>query len=564
MLVLVLLTVVACLAMAGWGRILHVLLVRAGFEGATPSASDRALLGVFLLTSLALALNFFAPLTEWSGVVVISAGVAFFAWPGRGEQRNRVFTYAVLACAAYFSFRIIRYQASYDAGLYHVPSIKWMTHYAVPFGLVNLDERLGFDSAWLALHAALRLPYVGWTTLSVVEAVAWVLGTCVVIEGVASRWRSYSLVHRTLAFAVGLLFVLFALRWGARFVSSTDNAPNIFAMLAALYFVESSAYAQRKESADRVRALLLLVTCSCLAIAGKLSMLPIAALPLVAMLPAMGEANARRAALTITAAGSLFIALWVLRNIVVSGCLAFPVAISCIDGISWGAGSARAASMTATISDYAYRHLSGEMPDLEPHQWVPRFAQELLTNKMSIYLLVLLVTGIWVAGRVSWKSKGVRAAGTEVIRTREHLAIAFATLIGLALWVAAAPHVRFSWSFLLLALLPVYAYVLAPVDVERCMVAAGRFVRRKPVAWGIATVGAVLVAVRVAQYPVRLEVLTLPKGELSTVSARANGQLIHVPTQSDQCWDAPLPCAPYVRPNLKVDRVAGRLWFKVL
>jgi len=560
MLVLVLLTIGACLAFFGWGRLLYAALVRAGFRGATPSGPDQALLGVLLLTWLAVSINFFAPLTEWSGVVVLGAGLVFFAWPGTNKQGNRVFVIAVLACAAYFSFRIVRYQASYDAGLYHVPFIKWMTQHAVPFGLANLEERFGFNSAWLALHAALRLPYVGWTTLSAVEAAVWALGACAVIEGAAFRWRTFPPVQRALAFAIGILLMLFAIRWGARSVGSTDNAPNLFAVLAALFFVETSAHARKSEPRERARALLLLVACSCLAVTGRLSMLPIAVLPLVALLPGPREASDRSAWFAVVSVGSLFVVLWVLRNIVISGCLAFPVAMTCVDGISWGSGSTRAATLSANISDYVAGQLSGEMPELEPHPWVPRFVQELLTNKTSINLIVLLLVGIWAAARLSWTSERARAAGAEVLRSREHLTLVFATLFGLALWIAAAAHVRFSWSFLLLALLPVYGYVLAAVDIEQRMAAIARFLRRKPVAWGLVAICVALVAVRVAQYPAWS--LRLPEAELRIVRVGPSEHPIYAPTQSDQCWDAPLPCAPYLRPGLEVDRVAGRLRFK--
>lgn len=565
MLTLLLLTVAACLAFCGWGRVLHDFLGRFGYRGMAPSASDCALLGMFLVTSLALAWNFFVALTGASGVAVIGAGVALFALQGRGAPRSRVFALATLIGAAYFSFRIVRYLPSYDAGLYHVPFLKWMAQYPAPIGLANLEERLGFDSAWLVLHGAMRLPFMGWSTLSMVECTAWVLGACVVVEGAAGRWKGYPPLHRALAYAVGLLFLLYAVRWGARFVSSTDSAPNIFATLAALYFVECGAHLRMRKGPDATRALLLLAVCCCLAIAGKLSMLPIAVLALGAVALTANGAGARRDALIVTAAGSLFLALWILRNVLLSGCLAYPVAISCVDGLSWGVGSGRAAASTAIISEYAHRYLSsGEISNLEPDAWVPMWAHEILTNKAGIYVVALLLVGTWFAVRASWRSKSTWAAGAEMLRSREHLLLALTAILGLSLWATTVPHLRFSWSFLLLAVVPVYAYLFASADIERIVDGGERLLRRKPVAWTLVGTLAVLVVVRTVQYPGTAEVLAVPKTEYRSVNSGPAAHLVHVPLKGDQCWDVPLPCTPSLHPGLHIDSYAGRPRFRIL
>jgi hypothetical protein len=565
MLVLVVLTFAACVALYGWGRALHILLGLAGFRGARPGASDQALLGMFMLTLLALTVNYFFPLTKASGLLAIGGGIVLAVWPGESKPPSKIFLRTVIVFAGYFAFRIIKYSASYDAGLYHVPYLNWMAQFPLPIGLAHLEDRLGFNSAWLAFHAAMRLPYVGWSTLSVVECVAWTLGACAVVEGALCRWRRFPPIHQALALAVGVLFLLYALRWGARVVSSTDNAPNIMALLTALYFVECSAHLKAQERSDAMRALLLLVICASLAIAGKLSMAPIALFVLAAVFFATKGPTMLRDTWIPVAAGALFTGIWILRNVLLTGCLAFPVAGTCIDGLTWGMGADRTAAQAATISDWAFGRLSGEvLRDLPPHPLVPRWVQEVLTHKIGIYLLVLLLVGMWVMVRVTWRRAGALAPAIAALRSSEHLLLTGTALLGIGLWAATAPHIRFSWSFLLLSIVPIYTTVFAAVDGGRLVHAGERALKRKPVQWTLAGVVVALVAVRVVQYPQRIEILTLPVVEYRTVKSATSVQHINMPEEGDQCWDTPLPCTPYSRPGLQMQWSAGRPVFRTV
>ena len=71
--------------------------------------------------------------------------------------------FALIGFATLYSVRFIEAGPSYDAGLYHIPYMNWVSAGPAPFGLANLEGRLGFNSSWLMFDAAFRMPYFGWS-----------------------------------------------------------------------------------------------------------------------------------------------------------------------------------------------------------------------------------------------------------------------------------------------------------------------------------------------------------------------------------------------------------------
>jgi hypothetical protein len=117
------------------------------------------------------------------------------------------------------------------------------------------------------------------------------------------------------------------------------------------------------------------------------------------------------------------------------------------------------------------------------------------------------------------------------------------TLAGTVLWLITAPDPRFGWSFF-----PFLTLLLAVLSIRDA-------IRRLPRP-AVVLVLAVLLLDQgrrvIAQHGAELTDAWLwpsPPSAVETRSVRA-GAPIHVPVQGEQCWDAPLPCAPELDPRL--------------
>jgi hypothetical protein len=562
---LFLLAAATCIACAGWGLAFRQMAAPLGKLPDVFAPSDHALLGVFALTALAIAGNFFLPLTGSIGVFTIGLGGAICAaWFVHNRSIGATTKYsfaAMLVCALYFSFRLINYRFQYDTGLYHMPFLMWVAESSAPFGLVNLENRLGFNSSWLMFHAALRLPFAGWGSVKVVECVAWVLAIWVLYDGLSTRWRGFGLPNGALVAAVALVLFAHAFVLGPNDVASTDNAPNIFALLAAIFFLECSEAMANGNQPQVQRGLLLLVTASCLAVAGKLAMSPVAMLPLAAItMAARGEGGIGRVAIPL-ATGMIFMCCWLVRNVFLTGCLAYPVAVTCVETLSWSAGTENAATMSRAITDWANAQLPASAPGAATGEWLWSWTRLVLASKPVLLFMFLAGIGLWLA-LSALRGGPELLTRLRVLRNLQFLLVGAVATCGIAFLAVAAPAVRFGWSYLLLCLVPIYAVLFAQFGPARLVPVLQRIARRKTFRIGAAVL-VTLMLTRGVLYADLAERVTPPDADFRSKAIPNDGSQVNVLISGDLCWDTPRPCTPSLNSEMVVDTLLGRPRFTI-
>ena len=72
--------------------------------------------------------------------------------------------------------------------------------------------------------------------LKVTESAVWTLASCVVFERLMRGWKTLPAQELPTLVALSLVFGIFAWRIDFSGVSSTDDAPNLFALLVGALF----------------------------------------------------------------------------------------------------------------------------------------------------------------------------------------------------------------------------------------------------------------------------------------------------------------------------------------
>ena len=117
-------------------------------------------LGLAGLSSVAMAANFFIPVSSAISVICLLIGASLsilnrqkiFTWIGLNEA-------AILAALLFYVSSIPMGPVScFDTHLYHLQSIKWIHENPLPLGLANLHGRFGFNSSWFPLASIVELP----------------------------------------------------------------------------------------------------------------------------------------------------------------------------------------------------------------------------------------------------------------------------------------------------------------------------------------------------------------------------------------------------------------------
>lgn len=562
------LAVIGCLAL--------IVVVLAGI-GALIGARHRpgdmtfgayAVLGLIPVMAIGSVVNFMMPLTHDVALATVAFGLLSFAakrrqiWLSLGA---RPILMLALLCALLLAFAAgaVITPPAYDTGLYHLQAIEWLEQSTKVFGLANLHLRFGVNSTWFTVAAMLDLPWVGRQNVFLLNP-ALLLVTLAVMLQPAIEWRRSAGPQRmSNVFAVVVAIVLLVnakiLSFHRIGASPSYDLPSALLMILAFWaFIRAfEADAAGEAAAARAKLVLLLAACA-VAVTVKLSAAPILLLPPAALLALhrSGHLSSRRLLgdPVIAIAGVLGIG-WLAAGIASSGCIAFPAAATCLPGLPWPVPLERVRYMADVITGWARMPNEHFAEALHGWAWLRSWPFTVLAHRAffagtsaTLLLMALLVGAVAIHER---------RAGTEPERTMRSRPVAFAIAyaaatggIGVAFWFATAPDPRFGMGFL------IATPALFVASAAWRWVPEQGAVRRTWAENAIAGFVFAFCAVFLAVFGVSAlaAARSWPEIPITPVQDEALGPHFHanVPVGTDQCWDAPLPCAPDFRsPSLR-------------
>jgi hypothetical protein len=582
MLILVTLIIITALSLIGYGRLLiWTLNLFKIFPNSSFSTSDYSLLGIFVVMTLAIVGNFFIPLSNFSGVITLILGVlililfnkksnlSFILFIKQNSTSFLIMTLCVvLVMARLETSQIMTYQTyktvyHFDTGLYHMPFLQWIASYPIPIGLANLHGRFGFNSSWLIFHSAWRFPWIGWSSLPMVEGWIWTLGLWILGEGLVNSWTKFAHGNRILLITLALMFFInFGINPPGSVVS-TDHAANIVALLVVVYFLEFLNAIKEQNASKIQRGILLMIISSCLAITGKLSMLPIICFPMIGCLMMSKTLTMWRFLIVSLTVGVIFFVLWILRNFLLSGCLVYPVAFTCSDLVSWGVGSQQAIIEKNDVTAWARSPGTDYLKSLDNYNWLTSWFIRLLDNPTIKLVFISLSLSLFLPIFEILKIQYYQEDKERIAKSTDFALIVLIAVLGLLLWFFNGPDPRFSWSFLILASVPTTSFWLTLFNITKAFDLLTKVFQQKVTYYILI----IVIMIVFTQYSSKLFDLTpwdkAPNVDFSQKVLPKNGQIIYTPLQNNesleiyQCWAIPIPCTPYSNDKLSFKKQWG-------
>jgi hypothetical protein len=447
MIILASLALIAILASLALGRVL----VRAMRLPAAADAGDQFFIATWLgLLGIAGALMALAEIVPLNRHVL--AAVAIAALIALVAERRFVVAalralspagtaWSALAALALTALGIAvvtsRDLVHFDTGYYQLPEVIWLQEHGLVTGLGLLHHRFGYNSIWLALVAPIqelshdgRLVAIGSTiacTLLAFQAVC-AAGRIAAARGRAADWFMIA-APLSGAFSTWLLSAL---------ISSSPDIPTWTLTIVFGWML----------LADRDRTLAPAAMMLALgAVAIKLS-----AMPLVLGALIYGVATRQvtwRSVLAVGLYGALTLGAVMAANVVTSGCLMFPAAITCLP-VSWAIPKATAVAVGQFIAHWP---LTGNIHEFNA-QDIAAYADGTLPI-LPLGARLRLIFGL--AHPLAWALLatiiGFAALGVRAQRDRAGVILFLIGLIGLAFCIS-VPAYRFAagWVGLFLGL----------------------------------------------------------------------------------------------------------------
>lgn len=535
----------------------YMLLRWTGYEHQIHRTDERLFaalwLGILLTGILLEVVALFWPLAGTGFALLALAGAVVIAsGRTRGEMLTGLRQLPLPALGSLLAVGLYAAQPVYwfDTGLYHAQLIKWLADHGIVTGLGQWHFRFAFLSSWLAFPAAFDVSAMagrmttlmgGWALL-----VACVHGLCALSTIVAGRALArdvFLLASLGLALPVVLAYGLA--------ISPSPDLPVILLPIIVGWLMLVL---------DARRALALPLVLAIGATAIKPSALPL--LLGVSLYFLWRDVSPLLRRVLMAGCLGLLLLLPHLASVFrASGCLLYPVAISCVD-VSWGLGAEDAARTAASITGWA-RWNGVPLAQASLLDWLSAwlgFGPESLVFAGLLLVAVSLTPTVWrrssfeqravlaIAwagiGFVSWNAPVLRF-GLGYLVMVPALALSKSELGG-RLWGSAWPRLSqiVLWG---VALLPLVFMELHFNPFERIYYAAldaGRGPNpheqrfnflMPPVLQGV-------VFLRSNTHKYAITGLATP----TVIMRNSGGVMVYSPTgpSDDSCWNAPLPCVP--------------------
>ena len=449
-----------------------------------------------------------------------------------------VFCFVVLtACFA------LRGELPYDAGLYHLQYIKWVSQFAIIPGIGNLHVRFAFNSSYF-LYLALLKPITA--PVAYYYFASGLLVSICIIQSLYPVFKVFKADPRDRfdcrdLMSISFIFVWLFLACKKITTTSPDLAIYLMGFTVSMYLSEMAF--QLLTRTERIRNVLIILFLSMVGISLKASFLVFGACSIIAALSiflsfektdssCLRKENARIFIFVFICCAIL--SLWLIRDDIQSGYPIFPSPIGGIN-VDWKIPSQTAISLLNVVKSWAQAPGEDPLRVLGDHHWlVPWMKSIYKCHKHDVILPVSLFLGGLLSSFFLF-----RKLYSEYGALRPILFF-FPPACCLLAWFISAPEPRFAGaSFLILGIGMISMLIsLAPIWWQRryiigvfcCsfILCLGLFLINKRRAGGQYSIPTVQVEKRITN----------------------SGLLVYVPLNSDQCWDASLPCSPVFNANL--------------
>jgi hypothetical protein len=537
----------------------------------TCSTMEAMWTGLALITAILQLYHFFRPIDIVVVFLLLGLGLAGWLWNfavrardssveraslfqhRRESKKPRAALFLYISATAIIAFRCAALGEHYDTGLYGAQAVRWFITYPLVPGLANLLNQLGFNSSVFLWIAA--LDQGPWRDLAHHLFDGFLIAALFasIIPAALRILRTES--NSPIDWFFTLLFVP-ATIWattGKIVGTNTDLPTSVVCLVAAAMLFrsldEQSLQASTSDSHGKnsVIAMALFsqaVTCKISSAAFAALGWTVAVLKLWSL--SRGAPRLKRQIMWGVILSAAIVLPWIGRGLVLTGYPFFPSTALSIP-VDWRVPALEAQTQAdfarsfARVPDLTYDYAHG-------WKWLRPWFRELVRERegFSIPLIFALVGSAVALIRMA---RGSRSG------LPHWLWLLVPSLGGLVFWFLEAPAIRFGepviWTL---------GAALGTLAALHLLKGKGR-IRVALAALLLMTAWAAHPRLFWSSYfrpsvSVRT-FLRLPHAKV-TSRQTISGLTVYVPVETNQCWDAPLPCSPYFNESLHL-REPGRL-----
>ncbi len=302
------------------------------------------LYGIFLLIFISIILNFFFPL-KYFFIPTILLGVTLFllCLKRRNLKVNLLFYFLLTFFLVFISYR---HGDNVDSPMYHLQIIKWISEEKIVTGLTNLEIRFGSNSLWFYLISLFQLKLNNFNTIYIFNFIPLVI----LFYETINEKKSLSYVYLVISVSF-LIFFSYLHPFSNGVILNHLRNPELD-ISGMTFFILSFYFFLKCLEAKDIERLRLLVLSSVICVFIKISYIGIVFFPITILIFYFKKNIFDFIKQKLSLFVFFFILIWLLKNILISSCLLFPVSLTCFE-TSWSVGNEQIEQYSKIIKSYA-------------------------------------------------------------------------------------------------------------------------------------------------------------------------------------------------------------------
>jgi hypothetical protein len=490
------------------------------------------IMGIFPTLLILQIFHLFFKFTPQITIGFFILGLIFFLkdlkenFPNYQKTLPIIFFASILLCLTILG--IVR---NYDSGLYHLGNILWNFEAPIVFGLANLYWPFGHSHTLFLLNS-FYFPFKDYPAgFKLINAIFFFTWFNYFLQEILENKKN--LKTASYYFIILSLLPLLYFLYKQAHSPGTDLPINIFIFLVIYMLIKFFEKKEKNHSLELGPSFWI----SCLGISFKLSFLPIFCFT---FLMTLGSVKKNKALIPFFLMGIFYLLLFIIRNVIITGCLIYPVAQTCFPHFfSWSVSPSFLQAKVNIIRSWSriWKSDPNWVLNLTFWQWFPLWLKNLFVNYYALFFLNMVLLFPYL--KFSLKNKKFMTPTNSVLSL---------AIFCLTFWFLTAPDPRYGIGYMtaipliLLASLLGNGFYPRMTEIKPKYLFAGlTFIfliilvrKRKDIS--IASLGKV---------PHMETVEWLRKDNIPFFKV-ANGP------KDDRCWAEKIPCSPTEVINLEV------------
>ncbi|MGA7604277.1 MAG: hypothetical protein WCA79_00010, partial [Anaerolineales bacterium] len=322
---------------------------------------------------------------------------------------------------------------NYDTALYHAQAIHWIESYRAVPGLVNIHNRLAYNSSWLVLVASLSFAFLGLRSFHLTNSMITLATMFYFGEGFQGLIQKQVTISNVVKV---ILFFLPLYLYASDLSSPGTDLPPALLTWAITVLILEKVEKQGLEFDPYSVAIFIL---SVFAVTVKLSTLPLCGLSILMLVQQIWNKKWQHSTF-LTGTALIILLPWFLRNIVLSGYLIFPISQVDLFSFDWKYPlNAVTAIREALLWFNRFPIHTNVYIGMSTTQWLPLWFH-LLDRSQKILFLIALASPLGLTPYIF--SGAIRKL------VNGHVVAFLINYVGIFFWLFTAPTFRFGYAYL--------------------------------------------------------------------------------------------------------------------